>query len=154
MKKIFIPLAFLGILFTGCASQQPVAQSDMMYQEVVELDGKSQTEIYNSVLQALATMFNSSKAVIQYQDKDTGKIIGKGNVDVTYTIIPVTTCFTITIETKDNKMRVTFTDLYVNDSTLGTSPLTIQGQLDSFTAKAKEIVAALKNSIKTQSTAW
>jgi hypothetical protein len=51
---------------------------EIEYTEVVQVDGVSANELYVRAKEWLALTFVSSKSVIQLEDKEAGKIIGKG----------------------------------------------------------------------------
>jgi hypothetical protein len=113
----------LGVaLLTGCtlAPVEPVAPLEPVQLETVyTADGFTQTEIYDSVRQWFALVFRSANAVIQYEDKSTATIIGKGSVP--YTCVKGIECvygtdkdrleFTIRVDTKDGKLKVTYENL-------------------------------------------
>ena len=62
-----------------------------------------------------ALTFKSSNDVIQLKDQDKGKIIGKGNLKIKYYSRDPRISFTIIIDLKDKKCRITLTDLIYND---------------------------------------
>lgn len=64
---------FLGIF--------PVVNKQVCYTEVIRKDSISKNELYNRALSWFANTFKSSKDVIQMQDKESGKIIGKGSFE-------------------------------------------------------------------------
>lgn len=83
------------------------------YQRIVDIPNVKQDIIYENSRQWVAKNFQSANAVIQYQDKEVGSIIGKGN-----TKIPCSSgiiCldgstqrleFTFQVDAKDNRARV------------------------------------------------
>lgn len=132
-------LVVLVSVVLSCASYEEtiVPEEERFVQRVIEVN-KDKEELYSTFLRWMAYSFGSSKEVIELADKEEGIIIGKGSIDVTYTIMPLNTHFTLTAEFKDKKVRVTFTGLYIEDpsTSLGAfpkSPLTGQNQIDKFT---------------------
>ena len=100
------------MLISGCASMS-VADPNLNYQKTYEQPGKSKEDIYSKALQWLARTYNDSKAVIEYQNEEEGKIIGRGISEVTFNptlIAPIThqIQYTITIDIKENKIRITY----------------------------------------------
>ena len=92
---------------------------------VVELNDIGQEKIFNQTRQWFSEYFVSGESVIDYEDKSVGTIIGNGIADVgsdTFGIINYGIKYTLKVETKDGKLRVTtkinqFTN---SDSTNGT----------------------------------
>ena len=88
-------------------------------QQIVDFKDLKKDAIYAASRQWIATRFKSANSVIQLDDKENGVLIGKGNIDYpckgtawqcggyTDTLIN----FTVKIEAKDEKSRVTFSDL-------------------------------------------
>jgi len=80
-------------------------------EKIVELEGVSKDEIYKRALLFITKEFKSAKDVIQLQDKEEGRIIGKGAL--LYNAAPFNPglnysghfFFTVTIECKDGKYR-------------------------------------------------
>lgn len=151
MKKYSIGvIIILSFLLYTCASQRTVPIADRQYQIITFFQEKNKGEIFDSALRGLAYVFNSPKSVIQYQNRDEGQIVIKGYMDVIYTIQPVPTKFTLTIEIKDGKMRSTFTNIGF-DSWV---PFDNQGQLDIFSAQAKNLIVSLEKKMNEKTNDW
>lgn len=113
MKKL-IALSIISFITTLSFGQ------NLTFTEVVEVDSLSQKQIFNLSKEWFAHSFNSAQHVIQYDNAEEGKVIGKGTfkykgkpmVSGTAATGPVT--FTITIEAKDNKYKYTLTDFSHN----------------------------------------
>ena len=98
---------------------QPVApmQDVEMFSEA---QGLSSSQIYDKTLQWMAENFKSSKAVIEYQDKQAGTIIGHGSSSIfcsgmeclIYSEVPFS--FTLRVDIKDGKTRTTYKDITLN----------------------------------------
>lgn len=122
MKKFAIA-GFIGFSLVGCATV-PTADNPPMteYQRIVEIPNVKQDLIYEGSRQWVAKSFKSANSVIQYQDKSTGSIIGKGNMPFTCTGwtcangLPYSLDFTFKVDAKDNKARVSFSDLNIHQS--------------------------------------
>ncbi len=118
MKKILMQLGVV-LALSGC-STLPTASSTPFNEvvEVVELPGQSKDQLFESSKIWVAKMFRSSNDVIQYADKNTGSIVGKGSIK--YPCKGFMDCsafgndyvtFTLKIDTKDGKARIGFNDL-------------------------------------------
>lgn len=118
MKKIAL-IGLVGIGLVGCATtpQQPV--TPVKFEKIYQLDNLKQPQIYDGARQWFAVAFRSANAVIQYEDKATGTIIGKGNMQ--YRCAGFADCMTVTggdrvdftvrVDTKDGRMRVGYDNL-------------------------------------------
>jgi len=119
MKKIMCAGVLGALLLTGCATTPSVPLEPVKLENIYTIDNLKQDQIYDGVRQWFATAFKSSKSVIQYEDKKAGTIIGKANTP--YFCGGVAEClfgtpndvleFTIRVDTKDGRVRVTFSDL-------------------------------------------
>ena len=121
MKKILAG-ASLGFLLTGCASMQVAEQPLNEYQKIVEIPNTKQSLIYDGSKQWFAKNFNDSNSVIKYDNAETGSIIGKGSMRfkcqgeglACYGEDKTTLRFTVKVDSKDNRARVSFEDLILN----------------------------------------
>lgn len=124
MKAILASLIVSSItVLTGCvtspdmeAAKQPLGS----IVSVVNVPGVKKDALYSSSQIWVAKAFTDSNSVIQYADKEEGSIVGKGNVkypcdgfndclaneDVRYK-------FTMKIDTKNDKARITFDDIHI-----------------------------------------
>lgn len=90
------------------------------YSEVVSVDSiTTKQELYLKAKEWFLHAFNSAQNVIQFDDKESGKIIGKGLISVGSTLGPVKSSdnlgvvdFVIEIQLKNGKYRYIFTDLW------------------------------------------
>ena len=127
MKKLLIAgvLGF-GLMVSGCITM-PDAKTIMEnsykgHSEIVDLKNNNQDVIFEDSKVWIAKKFVSANNVIQYADKSSGRIIGKGSIalecpeDVkgmaclAYTSTKAE--FTLVIEVKPNKARLTFSDIH------------------------------------------
>ena len=107
MKKILFILLLVPT-FSYC--------QNLTYTEIVPADSLSKDLLYSNARLWFVHAFNSANNVIQYDSKDDGKIIGKGNflfhgrafTSGTNSTGPVN--FTVTVEVKDNKYKYEITD--------------------------------------------
>ncbi len=100
MKKPFLIL-FTVLLLVGCATTEQAVSGPRMVQKIIEVEG-TKAELYKSTSIWFAKSFESSTEVIQHQEE--GIIIGRGRTYVNLYYVR----FLMTVEIKDNKIRVTF----------------------------------------------
>ena len=127
MKKVLL----IVFLLVGCSNSSftylvkdiqrldaPLTKEQMSYQIIVDMD-KSREEVYDLALEWMMKTFVSSKSVIQYQDKTSGKIIGMSQVTLnvdkkkknkysTHISFPITCQFTLSIEIKEDRYHLLF----------------------------------------------
>lgn len=149
-------LIAMGLLFgTAHAATVPA-----FVHEVVQETSVGQSDIYDRAVVWVAETFSSAKEVLQFNDKQIGKIIGNGTVGLKVgagfmtTTVPCT--FKMRIDIKDKKYRVTFSDVML---TFNTGPLPIEEtNRDMNEATAREVfgnmVASLKSAIEKPAQSW
>lgn len=111
MKKLTV---FVFVFLVSCVTFAPV--EDLTKKYVIDIPGMKKDKIYDKSLEWIALNFKSAKAVIELQDKGSGKIIGNISFKIVYTgaysvAAPATVQGKITIEIKDNKARIILTAL-------------------------------------------
>lgn len=162
MKKILLMCFFV---FSGQsnAAKEPLRE----VVDVVELPNMSQKQIFDASKIWMAQSFKSANDVVQYEDVSTGTIIGKGNMQ--YPCKGTWNClanvdnrvfFTLKIDTKDNKARLTFNDLKLKMPTKANGGVLIKGyEVEIYVPKDKEnieqglkdVINQYKNEIQTTS---
>lgn len=120
MKK-YVAFSLLVLLSPLCTTTAYAEKGDVITElkQVVEFSDINKNSLYSASKQWIATSFKSANSVIQMDDKEEGVLIGKGNIDYPCTgnswqcggLSGAFIKFTIKIETKDNKARVTFSDI-------------------------------------------
>lgn len=109
---ISLILIFLGLMCFGCTAAMPVKQADMTYQKVIEMPEKPAHLIYEKSKQWIALNFKSAKAVIEYDNKAEGVIIGNGSIARPTSAVNITgtglITFTMREDIKEGKARLTF----------------------------------------------
>lgn len=119
MKKIICTLGILFLPIFAFAQEENEESFPTPFKftliDTVEL---SKNEIYVKVFEWVAKKFNSANDVIQMQDKEAGKIIGKGNFTVDGpkngfgTPLSIDRVkFTLTIDIKDGRYRCVISDM-------------------------------------------
>lgn len=121
MKMMHALLVSLSLLVApGLADAkrpEPITDEERTIVQVYEAPGFTKDQLYTTARMWIAQNFKSAKAVIEYENKDEGTIIGNGNIPFPCkgfdclgfgdTRVP----FTMKVETKDGKIRITFTNI-------------------------------------------
>lgn len=166
MKKLFIAgVVGFGLMVGGCATLPTPTDKKMDdLTEIIDVPNKTKDQIFEGSKIWIAQSFKSANNVIQYADKDTGSIIGKGNIQ--YPCDGFIDCgafgkdivnFTIKIDIKNDKARVVISDIkrtnltYVQggyNANLGReSPINIVEHQQKITVKLKNVVDQYKVAI-------
>lgn len=121
MKNLFILLT-LFIVVEKASGQIILIDSTtnkVSFKEVVSLENTPKDAIYLRAREWFANTFKSSQNVIQMDDKDGGKLIGKGFSKSSFKYLGIVLYFkiwyTINITIKDNKYRIEITDIKIVD---------------------------------------
>jgi len=131
MKKLLsISLLLFSVIFISCATTKPITNAT--FERVIIAEGKSSDILYEETLQWMAQTFVSSKAVLEYQNKEHGEIIGNGASYVPYMWLSARTGFLIKIQVKDNKVRVQISHAIKNPDTSSSQIINTQGDWDDF----------------------
>ncbi len=146
MKRIAILCA--AALFSGCAqsgytAKNMAAPESLVFDSVFTAPGMPQDSIYEGVKIWIAENFKSSKAVIEYDNKAEGRLIGNGaapyicappgvkasyscSIKQAYWLV----LFTMRVDVKEEKYRLSFTNLQLTGNGGGSMALTQQEDLD------------------------
>lgn len=97
------------------AKKPPMTQ----YEKIIEIPNTDKDQVYEGARQWFAKSFRDSNSVLRYQNKETGSIIGKGNAKMSCSGMaclgtPRDLQFTVQVDAKDNKARITFDDLMIH----------------------------------------
>ncbi len=107
MNKILgVSILFaMFFILTSCYEEVKPEERNAQYIQDIKMPKK---ELYKKILEWMAKSYNSSKEVIQLQDEESGQIIGKGITSFVNVMVEIPCEYTITIDIKDNKYRLTF----------------------------------------------
>lgn len=123
MKNIIFGV-LLAFLMSGCVSTPELIElKPIKIEEIVEVPNKNQNEIYDQARQWFTNYFVSGESVIDYEDKESGTIIGKGLSDSgSFNFVSLSRFkYKIKVDTKDNKARITV-NLINYEVKIGDSP--------------------------------
>lgn len=126
------------------------------YQGVQRVDGVSKDELYIRAREWFAKTFVSAQAVIQMDDKEAGKIIGKGVARSSFVMLltPVsyTLYYTVSITVKDGRYRYEITDFMAqgDPSKYNYSPVKVPLDAYAIDPKNRSKKGEYKGSFKNQ----
>lgn len=166
MKKILMILV-MGVLVTGCftTNKLPEVKEEPQLEVVIDSLNASKDELYLKVNTWFVENFNSAESVIEYQDKEAGRIMGKY-------IFEYSTGMgylgwvkqTIIIDIKDNKIRIIIKDPYYrtngnamwgqNGAVREYTPITDNDDLKDAKEKWNNLIQSLKEYLKQINNNW
>jgi hypothetical protein len=165
MKKL---VAVFGVVcFISCASLGPDVDGPVEYNEVINVDGMSADNIYIKANMWFVDAFRNADSVIQFSDKASGTIKGKYVSDLVISgYQQYLTTTTITVEAREGRCRISFTDpsfkeYLVNGYGIrmggfngGDKPVKAQVMADNLQIEWKSLSSSLEKSLKTTGSAW
>ncbi|MNE10169.1 hypothetical protein D3C80_1028700 [compost metagenome] len=122
MKKYLLTILLLLPIVAVCqenALKVPIKDGRIVYSAVIQLDSISKNELYSTAGMWFADSFKNSKHVIRFEDKEAGKIMGKGSSTFYYEYL-LSTVFTdieysIVITVKDSKYKYEIYDIILTN---------------------------------------
>lgn len=153
MRTLWIILSLL-LVMTGCATTTYEAEP---YSLVIEAPGKASTELFDLSNRWAVTAFTDASSVIEYSDKESGIISGKYSTTVRLGLLDTTAVSTISVETRDEKLRVMFSDPRYIDPAFpesGLKPLTRAGALDDIQLKWRRLASSLEDYVLNGGDDW
>ncbi|MDQ2077756.1 DUF4468 domain-containing protein [Marinimicrobium sp. ABcell2] len=119
---MYASMMFGAILASGCATTGisednlqalTLDNGELEYNHVHSVDGVSDEELYDRAMQWMARNYRSANDVIQLEDRDGKRVIGKGAFSVPFMMITSTVRHTIQIDTRDGRYRLSIDGLRV-----------------------------------------
>jgi len=110
MKKILLTISLVFIAFIS------VGQENLVFTEVIAVDGTSQDELYNRAKMFVVDVFVSANDVMQLDDKENGQIVCKGSMIYNSSIYSASAMtnghidFTFKIFLKEGRYKYDFCD--------------------------------------------
>ncbi|MBV6405537.1 MAG: hypothetical protein GFGODING_02316 [Flavobacteriales bacterium] len=128
MIRSFVVLSTVAIVFPSESLSQdtvrylyqiPLEQHPetgrVYFEEVVQAPGISKSELYNRAREWFVRSFNSAESVLQMDDREAGKLAGRGwtNIEIEslQAIWQFKLKFLIMIELREGRYKLTFTDI-------------------------------------------
>lgn len=144
-------MLFAVTLLSGCAGMQPVTETDRTVDAVFEVPGASKDQIFSATKIWIAENFRSAKAVIEYENKEEGTLIGNGSTSYPCGGLDCvakhdwTVPFTMRVDMKDQKFKLTFSNIRLSwppsyNATFGAQaghdgPVSTKGDMDAIKPK-------------------
>lgn len=127
MKKLSLVFLFSSLSLLTYSQKQTIDPDTKLitYTEVIEVPGISKDELYRRATVWFSKAFRSGKAVIDLQDKEAGKLIGKGYAGSTVKVPLIgkqdagDIRMTIAIDVKDGKYRY-IVDNFIHEAPMAT----------------------------------
>ncbi len=118
----------------GAAQAAKIADEDRTIVQVFDAPGLTGEQVFTGSRKWIAENFKSAKAVIEYENKDEGTIIGNGSIAYPWSSgwdaigkADWKVQFTMKLESKDGRFRTTFTNVTLFWPTKVESGIKIQG---------------------------
>ena len=150
-NRLAIAIPLFIVLLCGCMPTL-IPPDSTTVQRVIEVPGIPKDIIYERSRIWIAKTFRSSKAVIEYENKETGVIIGNGIIHYTVKADPlglymaeVPVRFTMKEDIKDGRIRITFDNLFEGT---GDFPATYQQSMDRIRPKLLSLADSLGEAVK------
>lgn len=108
MKKAnLFAIIIIMILLLGCATMMGVKADPEMrtFEKIIEIQGTTKNDLYVKANSWFVDTFNSAESVIEYQDKEAGKIMGKYILFYKEGIYSYMVRQIISVDIKNNKVR-------------------------------------------------
>lgn len=106
----FYLLLSISIIFSSCATMMGTQASEEMktLEKIIEFENLSKDELYIRANEWFVDVFNSAESVIEFQDKEAGKIIGKYTFSYAEGVYTYNMKQTVSIDIKNEKVRIIF----------------------------------------------
>jgi hypothetical protein len=166
MRKVlfFGVTVLLSVFLCACATIMGARVSDeeRRFEKVIDIPHLSQNDIYVKANAWFVETFRSAKSVIQFQDKENGKIMGNYVFDYGEGVYTYDVRQTISIDVKDKRIRIIINDPYFKvTSGLGQQyhdtaykPLATRAGIDRATKEWNELSNSLSLYLNTKNDEW
>jgi len=143
MKKLVTLLAAAAVLI-GCLTATTPLQEDPEIVRIVEAD-RTKDELYRLSNEWMVEVFTAADEVIEYSDKAEGVLMGKGFVEKFINLGTWHVWYTIKIEAKEGKARISIYDFRLTVIAAGESSdvgkIAYQEQWDQVSQEMNAIAA-------------
>lgn len=167
MNKTLFNLSLLALvsILCSCATTPPIPEEEKTFSSVIQVQGKNKDELYTSANIWFVDIFNNAESVIQFSDKEAGKIAGKYYQQLTVGMSFYDSFQTIQVDIKDEKVRFTIRnpqDIYMGNAFGGRGPqagFTLHDTydrkiLDAMKASWGELESSLKSHLNSNTEEW
>ena len=150
MKKILVGFLLFGLF--SCASYQSLPVDQLQITKIIDVPNINKNQLYIRVNEWFVNSFNSAESVIEFQDKEAGKIMGKYTFDSFVSLYNYRIKQTISVDIKDGKIRARIFDPYakVVGSKYGGSynPASSQAMMNIAKPKWQKLLSDLELQVK------
>ena len=112
LKTVTI-FSFVFFVISTCASQTETSVPEKYFEKIIDVPNVSKNDIYIKANAWFAEYFNSAGSVIEFSDKDAGKIMGNFVFTYTQSLEPWIVKQIISVDIKENRVRFRISDPYV-----------------------------------------
>jgi len=113
MKTRLYFYCFIGIVFLGgCASLETRNQYPIDNIENIIESKQNRNQLYSSIKIRISENYSNAKAIIDYEDKDSGVIVIKGKELFSTWYMTARLDYWVKIEIKDNKVRYSINNFH------------------------------------------
>lgn len=155
MKNQFVYglAASVMTILSSCATGPKLAPEQRVASFVIEHPGLLKNDAYVRSSSWIAKTFRSAKAVIQVQDKDSGKTVGRGyarcdSVRQALDVNHYQVGFTLDITNKDQKSRLMFEDVAIFLETDMSPAMVNIADSDDMTKVKNECLSPMANELR------
>lgn len=144
MKKISFCILLALVAICGCSSFQEPPESERTFKEIVFLPGTQKKTNFTNSMIWIAYYFNSAKAVVDFQDVESGRIIAKG-------ILPISTIYgaevkinvfiEISVKDEKTKIKIIAGDIEGYDNLVGENMEILKTHIDGLIKSYKTYMA-------------
>jgi hypothetical protein len=147
MNKLFGFYLVVVFCFASCASTVEILTEPPTYNEIVDIAGISAPDLFTKANLWALDVMRDADSVIQFSDKENGIIKGKYVSDLKLgDYQQYLTATTITIEVKDERYRVSFTNPTYREYVTNGYGMTLWGFKGGYQpAKTQKIADGIKN---------
>lgn len=123
-------ISIIGLLLTSVVLSTN-AQSPVIYSEVIQVDSVSKNELYSRAKIWFVKTYKSSKDVLQLDDKEDGKIIGKAVMKYVPSFLSGSSAtkgyinYTISVFVKEGRYKYEITDFMHDPDGFETAPYSV-----------------------------
>lgn len=164
ITKVTFSVVVLMFLYSCGTMMGTVASPEMRQMEkIIEAEGNTMEELYVKTNSWFVRTFNSAESVIEYQDKEVGKIMGKYTFSYTEGIYTYRVRQTLSVDLKDNRARIVIDDPYfmvtgdaLNGSYVGGDYRVLETEkgLDRTRQEWESLIASLGQNLSIKDTEW
>lgn len=156
MKNVFTLLLVIAVT-NACATMTgaKAPQESRSIEKIIEIANVSKSDLFVRVNSWFVDAFTSAESVIEYQDKEAGRVMGKYSFSYYEGLYAYRIKSTITVDVKDGRCRISINDPMYAVKAVSTTystysgyrPLETQVGIDKAKAEWEKLIASLKVSI-------